>query len=43
MAKWTIESCKDKDIMIDYKAVRLQEFWWDRRRVEDMLRFYGVE
>ena len=39
--KKVIAQCKK--YWIDYRAILLKEVWWDQRKVDAILKFYGVE
>ena len=39
--KKVIADCKKRDI--DYRAILLKEVWWDAKKVDAILKFYGVE
>ena len=44
-AKWNAEHfIKDcKKFWINYRAILLKEVWWDAKKVDAILKFYGVE
>ena len=40
-AKHVIQNCKK--YWINYRAILLKEVWWDTKKVDEILKFYGVE
>ena len=36
-----IADCKKR--WINYRAILLKEVWWDAKKVDEILKFYGVE
>ena len=40
-AKHVIQNCKK--YWINYRAIILKEVWWDAKKVDEILKFYGVE
>ena len=39
-AKHVIQNCKK--YWINYRAILLKEVWWDAKKVDEILKFYGV-
>ena len=40
-AKNVIKNCKFN--WINYKAILLREVWWDKKKLDELLKFYGIE
>ena len=40
-AKHVIKNCKE--YWIDYRTILLKEVWWDTKKVDKILKFYGIE
>jgi hypothetical protein len=41
VAKDVIQNCKK--YWINYRVILLKEVWWDAKKVDEILKFYGVE